>query len=137
MELSAAVPCTATCRNSFQTIYICHKKHTPSRHRRPREACTARATNSQQSSASIAVSPTQFSQTFFQPDRALPIAAGVVAAISWYLWRQMKNGKQNWPSKKRVNSFDAVIEVKLVFCFLTFQLLSCCTFKHCINFYSC
>jgi hypothetical protein len=83
----------------------------------PREACTARATNSQQSSASIAVvdvGPTQFSENLFQPDRALPIAAGVVAAISWYLWRQMKNGKQNWPSKNKISGFDGVLEVKLV-----------------------
>lgn len=114
MELSATISCTSTCRNPFQTIYIFHQKHKPSRHRRPREACTARATNSQQSSASVAVSPTQFSESFFQPDRALPIAAGIVAAISWYLWRQMKNGKQNWPSKKRISGFDGVLEVKIV-----------------------
>lgn len=111
MELSAAVPCAATCRNPLQTSHILNKKHSTLRHRRPREACTARATNSQQSSASVAVSPTQFSDNFFQPDRALPIAAGVVAAISWYLWRQMKNSKQNWPSKKQISGFDGVLEV--------------------------
>ena len=106
----SAFPCTATCRDVVQTCHILTRKQTVSRRRRPREACTARATN-QHSSASVAVSPTQFSvNTWLCPDRAFPIAVGTVAAISWYLWGQMKAGRQLWP-KNNISTFDGVLEV--------------------------
>ena len=108
MDLSAAVSSIATCRNAYQTTHLCRRKHIPSQIRRPRKACTARV-NHQQSSASVAVSSTQFPQSFLHPDRAFPIAVGVVAAISWYLWRQMKNSSQMF--KRKVSGFDGVLEV--------------------------
>jgi hypothetical protein len=108
IELSAAFSGTATCCIARQTSHIYTRKFPPSRHRRPREACTARATSQQRSSASVAVSPTQFSEPVISPDRALPIAFGVVAAISWYLWGQLKSGSQLWP-KKNISSFDGVL----------------------------
>ena len=76
------------------------------------EPGVAKASRQQSDSASISIGPTQPDIPPVYLERALPIAVAAVAAISWYLWGQVRKGKQ----QRRVRSpgsseFDAALEV--------------------------
>lgn len=76
-----------------------------------RHVCAAKAaarTGVQQNASTAAPTPGLLSDSPLQADRALPAALAAIAALSWYLWRQSKAGKQRF--RGGAPSYEAVLQ---------------------------